>query len=45
MIRANCGITIIEIIVIIVLISIIPIVTFPRSITTDQNNLGGQVDK
>jgi prepilin-type N-terminal cleavage/methylation domain-containing protein len=43
--RNNRGFTIIEIVVVMVLIGIIAAVAFTRSITTDQINLVGQVDK
>ncbi len=45
MTRNNRGFTIVEIIVVLVLISIIAAATFTRSITTDQINFVGQVDK
>jgi prepilin-type N-terminal cleavage/methylation domain-containing protein len=45
MTRDNRGFTILEIVVVLVLISIIAAATFTRSITTDQINLVGQVDK
>jgi prepilin-type N-terminal cleavage/methylation domain-containing protein len=45
MTRNNRGFTLIEIVVVMVLISIIAAATFSRSITTDQINFVGQVDK
>ena len=45
MTRDNRGFTILEIVVVMVLISIIAAATFTRSITTDQINFVGQVDK
>ena len=45
MTRNNHGFTLIEIVVVLVLISIIAAATFSRSITTDQVNFVGQVDK
>jgi len=43
--RNSRGFTLIEIVVVMVLISIIAAATFSRSITTDQINFVGQVDK
>jgi len=43
--RNNHGFTILEIVVVLVLISVIAAAVFTRSITTDQINFVGQVDK
>jgi len=43
--RNNHGFTIVEIVVVLVLISIIAAAVFTRSITTDQINYSGQVEK
>ena len=45
MIRNNRGFTLVEITVVVVLIGIIAAVVFARSISTDQINVVGQVDK
>ena len=45
MTRNNRGFTLVEITVVVVLIGIIAAVVFARSISTDQINVVGQVDK